>query len=228
MKDTVRDLGVTISNTADFTEHIANTVSSTSLKCGWILRTFRSRSPLVMLTLWKSLVLPHLDYCCQLWNPWKPGDIQKIENIQLCFVWKIAGMSNMNYWQQLSALKLYSLERRRERYIAIYIWKVIETIVPNFGLKIKSSSRRGRQCEIPLVMASAPARVKSIRFASLSINCPRIFNSLPKSVRGITGCNVETFKHALDNHLKTIPDEPRVKSLIPFCSRSSNSLTVMQ
>ena len=228
VKSNVRDLGVTVSNTAVFTEHISKTATTTSLKCGWILRTFRSRSPLVMLTLWKSLVLPHLDYCCQLWSPWKTGDIQKIENVQVCFINKIAGMSTMNYWQQLAALKLYSLERRRERYIAIYVWKVIENIVPNFGIKVKTNARRGRDCEVPKIMASAPVRVQNIRFGSLIINGPRIFNSLPLNVRNITGCSVDSFKRALDNYLQTIPDKPRIKNLIPFCTHSSNSVIVMK
>ena len=181
-----------------------------------------------MLTLWKSLVLPHLDYCCQLWSPWKIGDIQKIENVQVCFINKIAGMSTMNYWQQLAALKLYSLERRRERYIAIYVWKVVENIVPNFGIKVKSNARRGRDCEVPKIMASAPVRVQNIRFGSLIINGPRIFNSLPLNVRNITGCSVDSFKRALDNYLRTIPDKPRIKNLIPFCTHSSNSVIVMK
>ena len=36
----------------------------------------------LMLTLLKSLVIPQLEYCCQLWNPWKAKDIQAIEAIQ--------------------------------------------------------------------------------------------------------------------------------------------------
>ena len=61
------------------------------------------------------------EYCCQLWNPWKAKDIQAIEAIQLTFTYKITGAQDLNYWERQHELKLYSLQRRRERYIIIYI-----------------------------------------------------------------------------------------------------------
>ena len=88
-----------------------------------------------MLTLWKSLVLPILDYCSQLWSPSNKGLIQQIESIQQSFTRKIAiGNLTNNYWDRLSHLKLYSLQRRRERYAIIYVWKILEGHVPKiFG-----------------------------------------------------------------------------------------------
>merc|ERR1712015_141099 len=67
----VRDLGVQMSNDLTFTEHI----SSSSLKCMrlvyWILRTFQTRRKDPLLKLYKSLVVPRLDYCSQLWSPFR-------------------------------------------------------------------------------------------------------------------------------------------------------------
>ena len=40
-------------------------------------------------------------------------------------------MQGLKYWEQLGELKLYSLERCRERYIAIYIWRILEGHVPS-------------------------------------------------------------------------------------------------
>ena len=39
----------------------------------------------------------------------------------------------MNYWQTLHELKIYSLERRHERYGIIYMWKILEGLVPNIN-----------------------------------------------------------------------------------------------
>ena len=86
-----------------------------------------------MLTLWKALILCHLDYCSQLWSPHKTGDIQVIEMLQKAFISKIAGLQDLNYWEQLQELKMYSLERRRERYSIIYAWRVLEGQVPNLN-----------------------------------------------------------------------------------------------
>ena len=68
-------------------------------------------------TLKKSHVIPLLEYCCQLRKPWKAKDIQAIEGIQRTF--KITEVQYLNYWGRLNELKLYSLQRRRERYIII-------------------------------------------------------------------------------------------------------------
>ena len=40
----------------------------------------------------------------------------------------------------------------------------------------------------------------------------------------MTGCSVDTFKRALDNHLDTVPDEPRLPRLVRYCSKGSNSI----
>ena len=77
---------------------------------GWVLRVFQSRERSLMLTLLKSLVIPLLEYCCQLWNPWKVKDIQAIEDIQRTFTYKI---TEVQHWERLHELKLDSLQRRR-------------------------------------------------------------------------------------------------------------------
>ena len=98
---------------------------------GWLLRVSKSRKLSLMLTLLKSLVIPLLQYCCQLWNQWKAKDIQAIEAIQRTLTYKITEVQHLNYWERLHEVKLYSLQRRRERYLIIYIWKMTQHMVPN-------------------------------------------------------------------------------------------------
>ena len=69
VKSDLRDLGVRISSNLSFHIHIENTILAGSRLVGWGLRTFRSRSRTVMLTLLKSLVQPKLDYRSQHWSP---------------------------------------------------------------------------------------------------------------------------------------------------------------
>ena len=94
--ENVRDLGVQMSSDATFTVHIENIVTSASRKCSWILRTFKTRDRAAMVTLWKALVAPTLDYCCQLWSPSKPGQITALENVQNYFSKRISGMSGLD------------------------------------------------------------------------------------------------------------------------------------
>ena len=68
-KEVVRDLGVLMSDDGLFKHHLERVISKTKQKIGWILRSFESRSPALMKTLFKTLVRPHVDYCSQLWCP---------------------------------------------------------------------------------------------------------------------------------------------------------------
>ena len=128
-KEQVRDLGIMMSNKATFTLHIRNIVKKATDKVGWVLRVFQSRKCPLMLTLLKSLVIPLLEYCCQLWNPWKTKHIQAIEAIHRSSTYKSTEVHHLNYCERLHELKLYSLQRRRERYIVIYIWKITQHMV---------------------------------------------------------------------------------------------------
>ena len=82
----VKNLGVKLSSNTTFSEHIGEKVASVKTKIRWVLRTFRTREHHPMLALWKYLILCDLDYCSQLWNPNKTGDIQALELLQKwCF-----------------------------------------------------------------------------------------------------------------------------------------------
>ena len=117
----------------------------------WIFRTFKTRNHSAMTTLYKVLVIPVLEYCSVLWGPTSPGLIQMLEAIQWSFLRKFAYGSD--YWVCIQNMKIYSLERRRERYCIIYVWKILEGLLPNINGKVKvtQSDRRGRHCSIPSI-----------------------------------------------------------------------------
>ena len=64
-----------------------------------------------------------------------------IEAIQRTFKYKVTEVQHLNYWERLHKLKLYPLQRRLERYMIIYIWNIMQHMVPNIdgtmGHKIK-------------------------------------------------------------------------------------------
>ena len=196
-----KDRVVTLSSDSTFSGHIGEKVASVKTKIGWVLCTFRTRERQPMLALWTQLILCDLDYCSQLRNPSKTGDIQALELLQRSYLRCINGMHGLNYWEQLGELKLHSLEHRQERYIAIYIWRILEGRVPNFDMtpvSFRWHPRRGRECLVPRVSGTASSFIQRVCYCSLPIKGPSIFNSLPQSVRNITGCNMETFKAGLD------------------------------
>ena len=100
-KEQVKNLSIMMSNKAIFTLHIRNIAQMARDKMGWVLRVFQSRKHSLMLTLLKSLIISLLKYCCHLCNPWKPKDIQAIEDIQRTLTYKITEVQHLNYWERL-------------------------------------------------------------------------------------------------------------------------------
>ena len=233
-KAQVRDLGIMMSNTGQFKDHIHHTTTEAKKQCSWILRTFCTREKLPMLTLWKSLVQSRLEYCSQLWCPLQTGDIQNIEMVQRSFIRKITDCRSLNYWEQLKYLHLYSLERRRERYRIIYIWRMLEEQVPNIfsaeGIPKVTANwhvRRGRECAVHRVNRRAPSSVQKLVYASLPVHGQQLFNTLPSNIRNLTGCSLDKFKRELDRYLATIPDEPQIPGYTAQRRADSNSLLDM-
>ena len=132
-KESVKRSGYSIMLRHDMQEPHRNGMPKGQSISAWIFRTFKSRDANLMLTLWKSLVIPHHDYCSQLWSPSTRHLMVKLETLQKSFLDRILSLNHLNYWEKLKALKLYSLERRRERHWILYTWYILEQLVPNFN-----------------------------------------------------------------------------------------------
>ena len=230
-KDHVRVLGVALFNTGNFPEHIRNVVTKVKNLTSWILRSFSCRSAEVMLTLWKSLVLPHLEYASQLWSPLQKGLIQHMEALQWSFLRKIKSSVQNNYWKTLMKFRMYSLERRRERYRIIYLWKIIEELTSNLSsngeIKLKNNERLGRLYHIKKNILNSQPKILKLRDGSFSVNSVFLFSTIPKPITNLTKCPVEVFKKQLDDFLQTIPDEPQITGMTMYRRANSNSIVDM-
>ena len=183
-----------------------------------------------MLKLYNSLLIPRIDYCSQLWAPHLNKDWNELESIQRRFTNIIDEVSDLDYWSRLKALRLYSLERRAERYKIIYTWKIIENLAPNMTsnkIETRISERRGRYCVVPNLPNTniCSAKVKTIRENSFSVQGPKLFNCLPKSIRDLSGVSVDSFKQHLDKLLTHIPDRPGVPGYAGRRAATTNSLS---
>ena len=95
LKSSLKDLGILVQNDAKFDQNIEEVCKKSRRQAGWILRTFKTREPEAMLTLYRALVLPIAEYCCQLWSPTAIGKIKELESIQRSFTSRIRGMENL-------------------------------------------------------------------------------------------------------------------------------------
>jgi len=232
-KAALKDLGVTMSSSGDFKDHINNITETVRNLSSWILRSFKSRSRALMLQLWKSIVIPRLDYCSQLWNPHNAQAIQQLEDLQKSYVRHIAGFRHMDYWDAIKKLGLYSLQRRRERYQIIYLWSILESKVPNImtptdtpliRTQSEADSRRGRTIRIPTLKRSP---YSTLRYRSLPFHGARLFNAMPLALRNLTDISKDSFKYELDCFLKTVLDQPLLPNYTQFRLARSNSVLDM-
>ena len=135
-------------------------------------------------------------------------------------------MSDLNYWDRLKVLKIHSIERRRERFIIIYMFKILNHLVPNPGVSFRRSERQGKTATVPLYPTSLSYDLRRLRFKSFNFVGPKLFNVLPKDLREFSsdGSNIVlAFKNKLDQFLSTIPDQPTVQGL----QRAANSNSII-
>ena len=155
-----------------------------------------------MKTLWNSMIQSRLDYCSQLWSPSLQSEINTIEDLQRQFTRTISGMEDLSYRDRLKELKMYSQERRRDRYMVIFVWKIAMGLIDGYRLEFKGEgTRRGRECEVAKIVLLSPAAVRRARENSLSVKGARMFNLLPADIRNITSDKVQHFKTKLDEFL---------------------------
>ena len=139
-----------------------------------------------------------------------------IEKTQRSFTRYISGMQGLSCPERLTVLKLYSLQRRRERYIIIYVWKILECQVPNFSppKRSRTSDRRGKSC---ITSHVGVGRLGTLTINSFRWRAIRMFNQLPMFLHNTTLCSVYSFKTKLDLYLYTVPN-------IPYQTGFNNSL----
>ena len=133
--------------------------------------------------------------------------------------------NNPDYRDLLQHFKLYSLQRRRERYAIIYIWKVVHGLYPNPGLNIPNLAPENNNNQSRSIQINVHQRnditvhynthlPKWLSNCSVLERCCTLFNLLPLKLRTLVQADkepsIDDFKKELDAWLEKIPDEPTV------------------
>ena len=164
-----------------------------------------------------------MEYCSILWSPRDRDQIDLIESVQAEFTRKIADyigyddtleipICTKSYADRLADLKIYSLERRRERMQVLYLYKMIIGAVPNPGFNVTYYPRN--KLRVTPKVSRKQGWIHTIRNSSFAVIGPKLFNSLPRQLRKLpdgTKTNVQNigaFKIAVDKYLEGIPDIP--------------------
>ena len=66
--------------------------------------------------LWRTFLLPKIDYCSQLWGKLPTTLLQRLESLQRSFTAMIPDLKELDYWSRLQFLNLQSIEQRFDWY----------------------------------------------------------------------------------------------------------------
>ena len=119
-----KDLGVMISADMKSSDHCIYAFNKANRVLGMIRRTISNKDERIMVSLYKSLVRPHLEYCVSAWSPHYNKDKDLLERIQHRFTRMVIGLRNLTYLERLKKLKLWTLEERRNRGDLIEVYKM--------------------------------------------------------------------------------------------------------
>ena len=76
------DQGVIMNKKFKVGSHCAKVTKRANQVLSLIYRTFSNKNKNIIIKLYKSLVRPHLDYCCQVWGTHLQRDIDFLERVQ--------------------------------------------------------------------------------------------------------------------------------------------------
>ena len=99
--ETEKDLGVMTSSDLKCSQQCNYAYKKAIRVMGMIRRTISYKEPKIMLSLYKTLVMPHVDYCSCAQNPHYRNDKELLEKIQSRYTKMINDMKGKTYEDRL-------------------------------------------------------------------------------------------------------------------------------
>jgi hypothetical protein len=116
-------LGIIFTADLSWSEHIQSISSKAKKLLGVLYRQFYSHSStFTLLTLYRSIVRPRLEYTSSVWNPYLDKNIKLLESVQkmaLKICTKHCNWSS-SYEENLATVSLTSLSQRRDHLSLCY------------------------------------------------------------------------------------------------------------
>ncbi len=195
--DEEKDLGVIVDNSLCFEQHCEAAINKANRILSVIRRSFKYIDREVLLTLYKSLVRPHLEYGNTIWNPTLKKVIRSDEAVQRRATKMIPDLTELSYPERLKQLRLPSLVYRRHRGDMIQTYKIMHH---KYDLDEKQffktpTDGRTRGHSYKLFKERSETAVRRNFFSRRVID---LWNELPESV--VSAKDVDVFKQRLDSH----------------------------
>ena len=123
--DSYKDLGILFDTGLKFHQHASETALKANSVLACIRREFITLNESVLLPLYKSKVLPILEYGNVIWGPHYVLDQCKLEGVQQCTTKLVPSLRDGSYIDRLTSLNLPSLLYRFRRRDLIFLFKLL-------------------------------------------------------------------------------------------------------
>ena len=193
------DLGVYVTVDLKWEHHICNIVKKANSIVYLISKTFYRMSQEVFLRAYKTYVRPLLEHAVVVWCPYFRKDIDFIERVQRRATKIPPTLRRLSYEDRLKALKLTTLEERRDRGFLIEAYKILHehyTCDINFFQRNNNPHLRGHSLKLTTQLCH-----KLPRKFFFTNRVVQQWNDLPENI--VTSPNLNLFKNRLDNYLDT-------------------------
>ena len=104
------------------------------------------------------------------------------------------GMRELDYWDMLKVLHMFSHKNRREWFMIIFIWKISHGFIRGYVVTFTSSEPRGITIVPNKIVRSAPVPVRKARECFLGVKGAYLFNILPVTLKNFNPDIVESIK----------------------------------
>ena len=188
-----KDLGVTFDKKLNFSTHIDKAINTAKRVLSMSKRAFKYLDKDSIITIYKALIRPHLEYGNIIWSPIFKKHSIAIEKIQRQMTKRIPGLKEKAYETRLKILNLPSLKHRRRRGDLIETYKILNGFVQVNNVFTLSNNDITRNNSKKIF---TPYCKKTLRQNFLTFRVARRWNKLSENI--VTANTTNKLKNLLD------------------------------
>ena len=156
---------------------------------------YNNSSPETLKQLYLSLVRPHLEYSCQLWDPYIQQDINRLESVQKFALKLISHRWESGCEELISLVNIPKLSNRRLHLKLAQVYKVVHQLCDFPEDVLQSQIAHSNRLARDLTLHCPFART-NYYYHSFVPSSVRAWNSLDETL--VNSPSLHSFKHLLN------------------------------